>query len=154
MPLESKFPARTIQRKDFSRNISKHKAAVHATPFGPTVLHKIKLTRLNVEFLWSFPKPKPWKLHSIEGAVGLVKSFEMWFSIFRTTVVGRLGRRSGFWGVPTMLHNISLHIQTSLKGATNIHKDGEKSEIYSNPKQFQKSFLWRQQARGGIGREN
>ena len=42
MPLESKFPARTIQRKDFSRNISKHKAAVHATPFAPTVLHKIK----------------------------------------------------------------------------------------------------------------
>ena len=48
-----------------------------------------------------------------------------------------------------MLGNISLHIQTSLKGATNTHKAGEKSKIYSNPKQFRKSFLWRQRPREG-----
>ena len=48
-----------------------------------------------------------------------------------------------------MLSNISLHIQTCLKGATNIHKAEEKSKIYSNPKQFRKSFLWRQRPREG-----
>ena len=68
---------------------------------------------------------------------------------------GRLGSLA-FEGVGTillrggtMLGNISLHIQTSLKGATNTHKAAEKSKIYSNPKQFRKSFLWRQRPREG-----
>ena len=55
----------------------------------------------------------------------------------------------GVW-LLTMPSNISLHIQTCLKGATNIHKAEEKSKIYSNPKQFRKSFLRRQQR---LGRE-
>ena len=53
-----------------------------------------------------------------------------------------------------MLGNISLHIQTSLKGATNTHKAREKSKIYSNPKQFRKSFLWRQRPREGNSEMN
>ena len=71
--------------------------------------------------------------------------FETWFSILGTTAVGRPGSLA----FDNAEQYLTSYPDSCLKGATNIHKAEEKSKIYSNPKQFQKSFLWRQRLRRG-----